>query len=95
MIKLKYLPIKKIAYPGDPCDYYIFVLNGSLKIQIVTESGREVVLYHVREGEDCVLTTSCLLGSDTFPAEVISEEDTKMILISAKNFQKTLRGCPR
>ncbi len=47
--------------PGAPCESYLIVLDGSVRVQIVAESGREIVLYRVAAGESCVLTTSCLL----------------------------------
>lgn len=91
--KVLNLPEKtKIACPGDDCDHYILVLSGRLRIQLVTESGKEVVLYYVNTKEDCVLTTSCLLGGDSFPAEVLTESDTSAIVIPAAEFHQTLVG---
>jgi len=85
------LPAKtKVACPGDECEHYILVISGRLRIQLVTESGKEVVLYYVNKGEDCVLTTSCILGGDCFPAEVLTESETVAIAISAPEFNAAL-----
>ncbi|HIL78261.1 MAG TPA: hypothetical protein EYG48_05005 [Methylococcales bacterium] len=61
-------------YPGAVCEHYLLVLEGSVKAQIISEAGREMLLYRVRSGDSCVLTTSCLLSGDQYPAEGITED---------------------
>ncbi len=55
-------PGKQVFYPGKACDNYLLMLSGRIKAQILSDEGREVLLYHVNPGDSCVLTTSCLLG---------------------------------
>lgn len=81
---------QKILFPGSACTDYLLVAEGRLRVQFVTKSGREVVLYHVNPGDDCVLTTSCLFGDDGFPAEGITETEVTVIAIPAKVFHQTL-----
>ncbi len=76
----------QISSPGVECDDYVLVIGGSVRVQIVTEKGREVMLYHVREGESCILTTSCLLSGATFPAESYAEKPTQVLALSAAEF---------
>jgi CRP/FNR family transcriptional regulator len=52
---------QQLFYPGSSCENYLLVLAGAVKVQIMSESGREVLLYYVRSGDSCVLTTSCML----------------------------------
>lgn len=73
---------------GDPCTRYMLVLSGSLRVQMVAESGREITLYRVEEGESCVLTTSCLLSGDIYPAEGIAETDVEAVAIPLALFNK-------
>ncbi|MCU0304162.1 MAG: Crp/Fnr family transcriptional regulator [Thermoanaerobaculales bacterium] len=61
--------------PGDGCDGFGFVLEGSVKVGLVSESGREIVLYRVRPGESCTVTVSCLVTGSTYPATGIVERD--------------------
>jgi len=82
---------QKILFPGSVCSDYLLMAEGRLRVQFVTKSGREVVLYHVNPGDDCVLTTSCLFGDDGFPAEGITETDVTVIAIPAKVFHQTLQ----
>lgn len=83
---------QKILLPGAQCKDYLLVAEGRLRVQFVTKSGREVVLYHVNPGDDCVLTTSCLFGDDGFPAEGITETEVTVIAIPAAIFHQTLQN---
>lgn len=80
----------QVSMPGSTCSDYVLVAGGSIRVQVVTEKGREVVLYHVSAGEGCVLTTSCLLSNTTFPAEGFTEGDTAIFALPAAEFDLAL-----
>jgi CRP/FNR family transcriptional regulator len=85
--RLLEIPSKfQVSMPGMECSDYILVVGGSIRVQIVTEKGREVVLYHVHAGEGCILTTSCLLSGTSFPAEGYTEEKTEVLALPAAEF---------
>jgi len=75
---------------GDACQGYVFVLDGSVRVQKMDSEGREIVLYRVEDGQTCMLTTSCLLGGKLYPAEGIAEVETELALIPAKRFDELL-----
>ena len=75
---------------GDACQGYVFVLDGSVRVQKMDSEGREIVLYRVEDGQTCMLTTSCLLGGKLYPAEGIAEVETELALIPAKRFDQLL-----
>ena len=77
-------------HQGDTCANYLLVLNGSIKVIARSPSGREIVLYRVKPGGSCVLTTSCLLSGTQYPAEGISETDIRALAIPAKAFNHGL-----
>ncbi|WP_150049616.1 Crp/Fnr family transcriptional regulator [Methylomonas rhizoryzae] len=81
---------KQIFYPGKACDHYLLMLVGSVKAQIISTDGREVLLYHVLPGDSCVLTTSCLLGDNHYPAEGFTETDISAFAIPAYVFHRCL-----
>ena len=60
---------------GDPCENYLLLLEGRIRVQLIAETGREVMLYTVNSGDSCVLTTSCLLEDKPYPAEAFTEGD--------------------
>lgn len=81
---------KQIFYPGKVCDNYLLMLVGSVKAQIISDDGREVLLYHVLPGDSCVLTTSCLLGNDSYPAEGFTETEISAFAVPAYVFHRCL-----
>ncbi|NLH81392.1 MAG: Crp/Fnr family transcriptional regulator [Phyllobacteriaceae bacterium] len=76
--------------PGSPCGVYLLVLEGSIRVQMIADTGREIVLYRVRRGESCVLTTACLLGAEAYPAEGVVEEPTVGVAVPAAVFDELM-----
>ena len=81
---------QQVFSPGSRCDNYLLMLEGCVKTQLISENGREVLLYYVRSGDSCVLTTSCLLSGDHYPAEGITAEDVTAFVIPSGVFHETL-----
>jgi len=77
---------------GDGCQNYMFVIEGSVRVQKIAENGREIVLYRVQEGEACILTTSCLLSHQRYPAEGVTETDVRAITIPVSVFDAGIAG---
>lgn len=75
---------------GAPCEHYIWVTAGTVRIQLVTESGREMTLYRVTPGECCVLTVSHLLRHEAYAAEGVCETDVAALLLPAAAFHDLL-----
>mmetsp|Transcript_24440 Transcript_24440/g.45515 ORF Transcript_24440/g.45515 Transcript_24440/m.45515 type:complete len:222 (+) Transcript_24440:536-1201(+) len=59
--------------PGNSPENMLFLLSGTVRVQQVSETGHEIVLYRLHAGESCVLTTACLLAYDDYSAEGIAE----------------------
>ena len=76
--------------PGGACGNYLLVLEGSVRVQIMTPSGREVLLYQVKPGNACILTTSCLLGANAYPAFGITETAVSALAIPADDFHRAI-----
>ena len=75
---------------GDACERYLMVLEGSVRVQKLAENGREIVLYRVAAGETCVLTTSCLLAGERYPAEGVTESPVTAAALPLARFQEAL-----
>ncbi len=58
---------------GMACQALPLVLSGSIKVSKRAENGREIRLYSVHPGELCIVTVSCLLGGDPYPATGVAE----------------------
>ncbi|MCP4595132.1 Crp/Fnr family transcriptional regulator [Neptuniibacter sp.] len=75
---------------GDSCNNFIMVTSGSVKVVGRGESGREIVLYRIENRGTCVITTSCLLGKQHYPAEGIAETDIQAYLLPLSAFEEAL-----
>lgn len=72
--------------PGDQCVHFPLIVAGTVRVQRVTESGREIVLYRVSTNETCILTTASLLSDDAYAAEGIAESDVTAYIVPADRF---------
>ena len=61
-----------------------------MRVQLTSASGREVTLYRISPGGSCILTTSCLLSHEDYPAEAIAESDLVAAAIPSAIFQDAL-----
>lgn len=77
-----------IFHQGDQCLNYLLVISGSVKVITRAENGREIVLYHITSGGSCVLTTSCLISSEDYPAEGVTETDVLALAIPKTVFEQ-------
>lgn len=76
--------------PGDECQNYLLMVDGRIKVQMTSESGREIVLYRVEAGETCVLTTSCLLANELYNAEAVTENTCLAIAVPSTIFRELM-----
>jgi len=89
--KLATIPTGQVLYKsGDTCENFVLVLQGAIRVQIISESGNEVVLYRVEDGQSCILTTTCLVAHDRYHAEGITETEVSAVIIPAVAFQNAL-----
>lgn len=67
----------RIFSAGSPCEAYLILLSGQLRVCKTGENGREIVLYRVEPGETCVVTTACLMAGTSYDAEGVAETDIR------------------
>ncbi len=71
-------------------DLLALIVEGRIRCQVLSESGRHVVLYFVGPGQSCVLTTSCLLGGSRYPAEGIAETAITALALPPGQFREAI-----
>jgi len=87
-------PDQQIFHFGAQCANYVLMLAGSIRVQVIGEGGREAVLYRVRPGQACVLTTCCILGGDDYPAEGFTESAVQVLALTKPVFERALEEAP-
>jgi CRP/FNR family transcriptional regulator len=78
--------------PGKAPDNLLLLLEGTLRVQQLSENGRKIVLYRVHAGESCVLTTACLLAYEEYSAEGVTETDVEAVAIPKAVFDDLIAG---
>ena len=71
-----------ICQQGTQCSHLALVISGSARVYKIGETGREITLYRIGPGESCILTASCIMNGEPFPAFAISEEEIEAVLIN-------------
>lgn len=76
--------------PGKPPEHLLLLLEGRVRVQQMSEEGRDIVLYRVEAGESCVMTTACLLAHDDYSAEGLAETDIRAAAIPRAVFDRLI-----
>ena len=79
---------------GDLCSSFLLLLEGTVRVYIGSDEGREMSLYRIEPGETCLLTTSCLMGQSTYPAIGRAETDISGFVVSNQCFDELLTSSP-
>jgi CRP/FNR family transcriptional regulator len=91
LAKHAHIPKGSIIFrPGDKSEQFPFIASGSIRVQRITENGREIVLYRVSANETCILTTASLISGETYSAEAIAETDVVAYLLTDSAFRDLL-----
>lgn len=80
----------KVFEPGDPCKQFVYLLRGTIRVDLVSRYGRPVTLYRFGAGQTCVLTTSCLFSGDMLNGEAIVEEEVTACVLPVSRFYEKL-----
>lgn len=79
-----------VFHAGDACEAFLILLAGDVRVQLTSAGGREVTLYRIGPGGSCILTTSCLLSDERYPAEAVAEAGIEALAIPSPGFQWAL-----
>jgi CRP/FNR family transcriptional regulator len=86
------IPKGKVLFSaGSPCQGFVLVLEGCVRVGVTGENGRRLALYRVAPGETCVQTTLCLMGALDYSAEGVAETDLLLVIVPPALFLRLLR----
>lgn len=92
LINLK--PGQRLFSEGEACLYQTIILKGKIRIQKASSDGREIILNHLEQGQQCSLCNTCLLGKKHYPADAIAETDSECLLVPRQQFYQILDHAP-
>lgn len=57
------------------------LISGLVRVYKISESGKEITLYHIGEDESCVLSASTILGGKEFPAIAETVTESQIVVL--------------
>lgn len=75
---------------GDPCEHYVIVSNGTVRVELLSPTGQQLLLYRIEPGQSCVMTTSCLLGDSHYFAQAMTETPVELVMMTQAIFKQHL-----
>ena len=74
----------ELIYSHDhECLGLIKVLSGEIRTFMLSDEGREIVLYRLKAGDTDVLSASCVVNQITFETQMVAESNCEILIISA------------
>jgi len=83
-----------LFHPGQECAGFVVVHEGTVRVSLVGENGREIVLYRVAPGDICLQTFGCLVQGTSYGAQGIAETDLAIEIIPPAQFQQRVANDP-
>jgi CRP/FNR family transcriptional regulator len=80
---------------GSPCSGLLVLEAGVVSVSRAADEGRPLQLYRIEPGETCVLSVSCLLGGEEYPARGVVERTVRGILLPPALFERLTAGSER
>ncbi len=76
---------------GDSCGQFAVVGRGSIRVFKAAETGREVTLYHVHDGQPCLVNMLCVFLGRPAMASAKVEVPTEAVVFAAAAFREWVR----
>lgn len=89
-------PMKKgdaVMHQGDPGDFLVILLDGTLRVSMVASNGREIILDYLEPGS--VIGEIAILDGGERTASVIALGEGQYLKLSARAFREVLERHPR
>jgi CRP/FNR family transcriptional regulator, cyclic AMP receptor protein len=90
--KRKYPRNGVILFAHEPCDGFYILLSGQVKVMLIAEDGREVILSLMRPGD--FFGEKALLDDEPHKASVIAMEDSELLVLNRGDFQRCIQDMP-
>ena len=68
------------------------VITGKIRVYIMSNEGREINLFEVKDKECCVMSAECIINKNNFKTNIIAEEDSTIIVINNRSLKTILEN---
>lgn len=76
----------QMLHGGNQCTGLLIVLEGELRVFLLSDEGKEVTLYRLAPGDMCMLSASCVLETINFDVFITSERRSQCLIIGGQAF---------
>jgi CRP/FNR family transcriptional regulator len=90
----RFAPGEVVFGPGRAPGGMVILRSGRLRVRQIGESGREIVLYRIGEGDSCVMTSACMLAHEQLAAEGVAEAEVEALVIDRAAFDELMSEPP-
>ncbi len=75
---------------SDACLGMVYVCRGSIRVYTTSDEGREVTLFHISEGECCIMSASCVITGISLDVQLLAEDETEILAVHSGTLQKLM-----
>ena len=79
-----------VFHEGDECSVIAFLISGVIRVFKVGDTGRQILLYEVREGQICILNAACIISDRPYPADAVVTADGEAFIVPASEFRRLM-----
>jgi CRP/FNR family transcriptional regulator len=72
---------------GEMCGHFAVVGRGNIRVFKTAASGREMTLYHVQDGQPCLVNMLCILLGRPAMATAVVEAPTEAVVLNGATFR--------
>lgn len=81
------LPGATFYREGEVCGHFAVVGRGNIRVFKTAASGREMTLYHVQDGQPCLVNMLCILLGRSAMATAVVEAPTEAVVFNGATFR--------
>lgn len=79
---------------GQPIVYMPIVLEGILKVSMIDDNGKELLMYYLNAADGCAMTFTCCMQEAKSEIQAVAEEDVEMWMIPVEYMDKWMPQYP-
>lgn len=73
---------------GQECTGVLGIISGRLRTFMLSEEGKEITLFRLVEGDNCMLSASCMIKNISFDVHVSAETKTELAIINPSVYDR-------
>ncbi len=81
-----------LCYGAEDCMGLLLVKSGRLRAFIISESGREITLYRLLDGDVCFFSAACVIKNIDFEVHLEVEKDTAAFLVPVQVYESLMQS---